>query len=63
VPTITTVPPRVSGTNNSKIERSKHNEVEASTADTSQEVKTSFANASRAVALRCSMATPFGWPV
>jgi hypothetical protein len=58
----TTRPPRQSGTNSSKTDRSKQIEVEASTPDSSAREKTCPAQRTRAAALRCSIATALGLP-
>src|SRR5215210_3822031 len=60
---ITTVPPTLSGRNNSYTDRSKQTEVEASTAANSSGPYTDCAHCNSATVLRCSMATPFGVPV
>ncbi len=61
--TTTTVPPRASGRNSSKTERSKVIEVEARTPASSAGVNVSPAQRSSATALRWVIATPFGRPV
>src|ERR1700687_4645356 len=58
-----TVPPQASGTNSSNTERSKQIEVPAKTPARSAGGDVRGAQATRAAALRCSMATPFGRPV
>src|ERR1043166_2640916 len=58
-----TLPPEVSGANNSKIERSKQIEVAASTPLNSSAPKTERAHAKKAPALWCSIMTPLGFPV
>src|ERR1700759_5113581 len=50
-----TFPPQDSGTNISKIERSKQMDVEARTPESSSEVKTSLAQCTNATALRWSI--------
>src|SRR5262245_36569445 len=59
----TTLPPQQSGTNNSKIERSKQTEVDARTPESSCWLKTLLAQETIATALRCSSCTPLGLPV
>ena len=59
----TTLPPRTSGANSSKTERSKQMEVEARTPASSSSVKTSADQRRKIAALACAMATPFGGPV
>ncbi len=58
-----TAPPQVSGTNSSNTERSKQIEVAANTPARSAGENVRWAQATRAAALRCSMATPLGRPV
>ena len=58
-----TVPPQVKGAKISKTERSKQIEVEARTPDNSSLVKAPCAQDKNATVLRCSIATPLGWPV
>src|SRR5436190_312888 len=58
-----TLPPLLSGTNISKIDKSKQTEVEASTPHSSSAVKASRAQETKATAQRCSRATPLGLPV
>src|SRR5215471_12606910 len=58
-----TEPPQHSGANISNIDRSKHNEVEASTPESSRLLNTSRAQCRKVTMLRCSTTTPFGDPV
>ena len=58
-----TLPPRVSGANSSKTDKSKQIDVAAKTPANSAPLKTSCAQCSITPALPCVMATPFGWPV
>src|ERR1700674_5444121 len=58
-----TGPPQASGTNSSNTERSKQIEVPAKTPARSAGENVRCAQATRAAALRCSMAPPFGRPV
>ena len=57
------LPPQVNGANNSNTERSKQMEVEARTPVRSSFVKTLCAHSRNVAALKCSIATPFGFPV
>src|SRR5215213_588204 len=61
--TSTTAAPQLSGTNNSKIDRSKQIDVDASVTANSACVKVRFAQRRNSDVLRCAMATPFGRPV
>src|SRR6476469_4599024 len=54
------LPPTLSGTNISKIDKAKQTEVENRTPETSAGVNTVFAHSTNVTALRCSSATPFG---
>ena len=58
-----TVPPALSGTKSSKIERSKQIEVEKSTPASSCGEKIVLAQFTKVTGLWCSTATPFGLPV
>ena len=58
-----TRPPALRGTNNSKTDRSKQMDVLASTPPRSSASKKRRAQSTKATLLRCSMATPLGWPV
>src|SRR5579864_2987622 len=58
-----TVPPQQRGTNSSNTERSKQIEVAAKTPARSATENVRRAQATRAAALRCSIATPLGRPV
>jgi hypothetical protein len=57
------LPPEVRGTNSSKTERSKQMDVEARTPASFSGAKTVLAHSKKATVFRCSMATPFGFPV